>query len=842
MTTMDLGGVWRLSRDGVEICPEGRLPGSTYLDLMGAGKLEDPFWGLNEEGAKAAAHHDYQYEREFTVPGELLREAHIDLVASGLDTLCTLELNGAVLGKTDNINRTWRFDLKPLLKAGENRIGIAMANPFPYVEERQRKRKLIVAYGHLRKTPSHFGWDWGPSLPPAGLTGEIKLEAYGIRFESMAVLQRHEGGTVRLDISAELWGEAGGPVSARCLVTGPGGETREFPAECLAGEAGGRVSVRALIGEPRLWWCNGLGEQPLYRVELLLEGEGGLLDRCVKTIGLRTIRLDTSADRWGNQFRFEVNGVPIFAKGANWIPPDSFITRTTRETLEFYIKGAREANMNMLRVWGGGMYGSDDFYDLCDQYGILVWQDFVFACNGYPLYDPDFLENVHREVRDNVLRLRHRASLALWCGNNENEILRIIWRKGSEIYQSNMGFYFEKLPEWVARYDGTRPYWPGSPSSGSLEYKTMDRNRGDTHLWQIWHGMMPIEAFRKYPTRFCSEFGMESMPSMRAIRSFTNAAEPDLFDPVMRSHQKSAGGNEKMLFYLLAKYPRPRRFEDFIYLSQLVQSDTIRFATEHWRRGMGRHNGALYWQYNDCWPVASWASVDYTRQYKALQYHARHFNKMLCVSNDYYRDRVELHVINEYPRPFTGRLNWKLLTFTGELVSAGSAEAEAPGTQAKKTAILRFAEILRGKKENEVFLQVSLAEGDSIRDEKTYLLVPDKKARLPKPSIRVSCKVEGDTAVLTLQSDVYVRYLHIDAEPVSEPWSDNFFDLPPGTARTVTAALPPGTQAADLEGRLRLRSLSDVEAAGSPLKDRLLRFSLRFKKGHFLLWLIFKLM
>jgi beta-mannosidase len=845
MERVDLGGVWRLSRDGELVCPEGRLPGSNYLDLMAAGKLEDPFWGLNEEKAKEAARHDYRYEREFRVPPELLAAGCLDLAAEGLDTLCTLYLNGRELGKTDNINRLWRFDVKPFIREGENTIRIDIQNPFPYVEERQKRHKIpglnsaVAANGYIRKTPCHFGWDWGPSLPPAGLIGAIQLEAYDLRLRHTAIIQTHREGEVVLDIAAELAGDTEKLTAVRCRVYDPDGGVKEYPAE----RSGGGVKARAALESPRLWWCNGLGDQPLYRVVLLLEGEGGLvLDRDEKTIGLRTITLDTSPDAWGNQFRFEVNGVPIFAKGADWIPPDSFITRTTRETLEFYIKGAQRANMNMLRVWGGGNYGSDDFYDLCDQYGILVWQDFIFACAGYPLFDQDFVENVRQEARDNIYRLRHHASLALWCGNNENEFFRLIWKKSGEMYQSNLGFYFKTLPEWVAQYDGTRPYWPGSPSSGDLAYKTQDRNRGDTHLWQIWHGMRPIEAFRQYPTRFCSEFGMESMPSMKTIRGFNDAAEPSLFDPVMLSHQKSGGGNEKMLYYLLAKYRNPRLFEDFVYLSQLVQSDTIRFATEHWRRGMGRHNGALFWQYNDCWPVASWASVDYGKQYKALQYHARHFNKMVCLSNDYYRDRVELYCINEYPRPFAGTLGWKLSTFSGDLVSSGSAAAEVPASGAKKIVILRFKDMLKGKKKNEVFLEITLTRGNEAVDEKTYLLVPDREALLPKPKLSVQSGIRDGAYYVTVKSDVYTRYLCIEGDDQNEPWSDNFFDLPPGREKTITALLPSGGEASALEGRLHFRSLAEVEAGNGLLKDRLLRFSMLFKKGHLLLWLLFKLM
>ncbi|MCG8480879.1 MAG: glycoside hydrolase family 2 protein, partial [Spirochaetales bacterium] len=379
-------------------------------------------------------------------------------------------------------------------------------------------------------------------------------------------------------------------------------------------------------------------------------------------IGLRTLELDTARDEWGRNFRFVINGVPIFAKGANWIPSDSFIGRTTPEDLRYLLHSARETNMNMVRVWGGGYYGSDDFYDLCDELGLLVWQDFAFACSPYPLYDPQFRESVRCEVVDNVRRLRHHPSLALWCGSNEIDMMAMLWKRHKKIHRATREFFHDILPRWVGEEDAVTPYWPGSPSSGINRPKPNALHEGDTHLWQVWHGLMPIELFGKMPTRFCSEFGMESLPSRNAIAQFSADEDLSLFDPVMLAHQKSAGGNQKMLFYLLAKYRKPTSLDDFIYLSQIVQSETIREATEGWKRRIGRCNGALYWQLNDCWPVASWAGIDYSKTWKAVFYRSASVYRMISANLTREGGRVAIYLVNEYPDLRTLDCEYRIMT------------------------------------------------------------------------------------------------------------------------------------------------------------------------------------
>jgi beta-mannosidase len=698
---------------------------------------------------------------------------------------------------------------------------------------------------HIRKVQSHFGWDWGPRLPPAGISGAIGLESYKGRIEDCRIRQEHRGGAVTLHVELRFRGPDSGPYNLEYSLSGPGGANSggTLPFDGKTG------TFDIQVENPKLWWCNGLGEQPLYRLRVAVKQGAGLIDSVERSLGLRTIVLDRTPDRRGTAFRFVINGVPVFARGADWIPGDSFVTRHNGD-IRFYIESAKWANMNMLRVWGGGYYESDEFYNACDENGILIWQDFCFACSSYPFDDPEFLENLRREVTDNVRRLRHHPSLALWSGNNENEMLCALWKRKKNLYESNINFYYDTLASWVEELDGTRPYWPGSPSSGERGHKANNLNSGDTHLWQVWHGLMPVEYFRRLPTRFCSEFGLESFPSMRALALFTEDPNPRITDPVMMGHQKSPGGNQKILFYLLAKYRGPRNFKDMAYLSQLVQAGAMAFATDHWRRNMAFCGGALYWQYNDCWPTASWAGIDYAKQYKALHYQARHFNKPVCLSNDYYRDRSEIYLANDLPEDFHGTLEWKLTDFYGGLINSGDCAVTVPGVSARRLLSLPYRDILKGTKKNTAALSIGLRRsagqaagtGETV-DRKNYLLVPDKLAGLPRPRIKHSCALEEGKARITLSSDAYARHVYVEVEGISAPLSDNFFDIGGGEERIVTVPLPREIEedAAAFTRRVRVRSLADVESSGSLALDSLRRFAMRFQPINLITWLLLKL-
>lgn len=843
MEYCDLSGTWTLLNCTSKVSIQGKLPGCNYLDLLAAGSIQDPFWGQNEAEATWIARDDYSYSRKFDLERTFLAQEHIDLVLTGVDTLAIITLNGQEIAKTENCHRTYRFDVKNLLQEKDNSLEIRFASPYAYIDAHEARNPLggmgfAKGIGHIRKVQCHFGWDWGPNLPPVGVTGKIGIEAYQNRIDDVEIRQKHLDGKVTLTIKA-MTALPGDGQTISCILTDPDGNKSEVRQLLNGNEA----SLGIEVASPKLWWCNGLGGQPLYDLTVqLLDGRQKIETEVKKQIGLRTIGLDTAKDAIGGQFRFVINGVPIFAKGADWIPTDSFINRTTRTDLEFYIDQAKWANMNMLRVWGGGYYESDDFYELCDRAGILVWQDFAFACSAYPFDEPEFVANVQQEVIDNVKRLRHHASLALWSGNNENELMAGLWKNKKSLYESNYDFYYNVLKNWVTELDETTAYWPGSPSSGVREISADDLDYGDNHLWGIWHGLLPVKTFKRMPARFTSEYGVESFPSMKAIRSFTDKSDINYLDPVMLTHQKSAGGNQKILFYLIDQFRNPQRFEDFVYLSQLTQAGAMRFATDEWRRHMGQCNGSLYWQYNDCWPVASWAGIDYLQQPKAVHYFSREFNKPVCLSNDCLDDRAEIYLENDLPRELIGKLVWKVKDFSGKPLSGGEQEVHIGAVEAKKCLTLEFDHILAGKSKSEVVLSVDFIHEDEVTDAKSWLLVADKFASLPETTIKTGCSIKNGIATITLRADTFARYVYVELEDSTGPFSDNFFDLMPAEEKSITVSVPAGMEESELLKQIHIKSLVDVEPKGSLFGDQLKQFSLRFNRVNFITWILFKFM
>jgi beta-mannosidase len=792
------------------------------------------------------------------VSDALLQCKKIYLVISGLDTLGEIKLNGVKIASADNAYRIWYFDItagagtSDYFRAGENEIEILLKSPKDYLKKDSSGNVLkdqftifspgAGTFGNIakiRKPQCHFGWDWGPALPPAGITGGISIEGIEkARLEQVLIIQEHQSKRVVITAEAKTETIADGAAMAKLRLRSPDGRIMECTAEINKST----VLLNVVEEQPTLWWSNGLGEQPLYRVTVTIHDTGGIeLDRWDKHIGLRTIELDTSADQWGNTFRFKVNNVPVFIKGANWIPSDSFVTRTTQDELEFYIKSARDANMNMLRVWGGGYYESDMFYEICDRYGILVWQDFAFACNEYPLDDGNFLAGVRQEVQDNVRRLRHHPSLSLWCGNNELFISDQGGKKKHGYQALKEKFFYQTLEEWLRCDDAATAYWPGSPNSGSPIYKANSLDRGDTHLWQVWHGLLPIESFRKYPTRFCTEYGLESMPSMRTVRTFTENMNLDIRTPVIAAHQKCVGGNEKMLFYMLSKYRNPAEFEDFIYLSQIIQAEAMRTATEYWRRNIGRCNGALYWQYNDCWPVASWSGIDYGRQYKALQYRAKYFNAMRSVSVDMYNKYCKLYVLNDLPDKFSGKLCWRLEDFWGNAISHGEFEAEVMGVSAIKAGRLSYDDILCGQKKENTALTVELLNSDNNVVARFHdLLVADKKANLPVPSLTTALTVAEGIGTLRITAKSYARFVFIEIDEITTPLSDNFFDICGGQTAVVKFTVPNTVNTDDLVSRVSIKTISGIKYRSNAFQDTLTRLAARLRPINLLMWAALK--
>ena len=846
MNTISLEGSWTLSSKALKQPISGHLPGCQYLDLLDNRLIEDPFYGTNESQSLKWAESDYDYSRTFELTAHQLDMTHIDLELSGVDTLGTISINDQIIGKTENIHRTYRWSIKHALKIGTNTIHIHLTSPIDYVTKCQSQDPIpfsanfgLKGIAHIRKTQSHFGWDWGPILPPMGVSGHLLIEVYDHpKISDLRIHQHHTNKHVDLDIFTEFDAPLqNGPYELRALLTHPDGHITQ-ESQTLIHET---TPLQIAIDKPSLWWCNGLGDQPLYALTLELLQDEEILQSMVKNIGLRTLTLDTSDDAWGKNFRFVINGVPIFAKGADWIPSDIFITRTDDATLRDLIQSTKDGNMNMLRVWGGGYYESDRFYDLCDRMGILVWQDFAFACSPYPFYNDHFVENVHMEVIDNVKRLRHRASLALWCGNNEIDMMSMMWKKHKKIYHATHDFFHETLAGWLPELDDDTPYWPGSPTSGIKRPKPNAFTEGDTHLWQVWHGLMPIEAFQKMPTRFCSEFGMESLPSLEAIESFTPTEELTLFDPVMLAHQKSAGGNQKMLFYLLAKYREPSNLEDFIYLSQIVQSETIREATEGWKRHIGRSNGAIYWQLNDCWPVASWAGIDYTNRKKAVVYRNQSVNAMVTANLEVKRQETSIYVINEYGQEKDLSIHYELMTFDGQKVHEETRDIHIGAVTSLQAYKIKPHNLIGSHKLKDLFIRVTILEDEMELFVQTRLLIPDKKARLLAPKYQWSLvEKDQDTYELTIHAKTFMRYVAVHVPDMVGHLSDNYMDLTPGQSKKLTFTLKHPMAADALLDKIQLKCLNDLPYKGNPLTDFITRWRMRLHKSNFFSWIIFK--
>lgn len=829
---MNLDGVWDLLLEDGSTIP-GKLPGCTYLALLENGRIENPFYGTNETSAAALAEQSYIYRRRFTVSAEWLHMDHIDLVLDGVDTFADVLVNGSLAGKTENAYRMWQFPVKELLREGINELEIRLEAPHRLIRALQKKRPLagmgigIPGISYVRKPQYHFGWDWGPNLPPAGVTGSIQLSGYNTaKLEHVTVSQEHMEGKVKLRLRAacKSWNEK----AALQLVW----EVRDPDGACLRRQiavTGNETEDTLLIAKPQLWWCNGMGKQPLYTVCLSLRTEEDEeLDFRSFRVGLRRIDLNMEKDQWGNNFQFHINGVPLFAKGANWIPADSFINRVSEETLEFYIKSAKEANMNMLRVWGGGYYETDTFYKLCDRYGILVWQDFAFACRAYPLDEAGFLENVKEEVRDQVFRLQHHASLALWCGNNELQLEELLWARDRELRKTIHEFFFETLEKWIREADSDTPYWYGSPSDKEPGKRANSFSCGDTHLWQIWHGLMPIEAFRRFPTRFCSEFGLESLPSKNAIAAFTDVHTASLDSPDMLQHQKSSRGNQKLMYYVTQRYHHPADLEGAIYFTQIMQAEGIRSGVEYWHRNKGRCNGALYWQYNDCWPTVSWSGIDYLGQYKALHYLARSFYAPISIASERKGRKIAVHVINDRQQEWEGFLRWRCIRQSGEELSSGRQRIKVQQTGVSDEISFSFEKLLCGEKPQNAVLLLSLYDRTGKIAARNQFLVPEKKIRFEKPEYQANVKLDGKYGRLFLQSDRFAHYVEVAIEGIVQNFSDNYFDLVRGEEKEIFFELPEKMDEKELMQRLRIRSYADFPVVHTPGRDAWMRIRMRW--------------
>lgn len=795
MQTCTLNGTWQLSAGHRSLeSVDMQIPGTVLSGLLAAGKIKDPFYRTNEDATRALFWKDYVFTRTFDVDEKLLAQQHIVLVCEGLDTLAEISINGTFLAKTDNMHRTWKFQAKKLLHPGKNEIQIVFRSVLRFIEDYPYEAHKKINYipcgsmkGNqlLRKAHSMFGWDWGPQTIDAGIFRDIYLQGYShARIEDIRIHQQH---AKNVSVQTSITLSESVPGQKLCVELSEDGADKPLQTKLCKTNADGVAAVDFVIENPKLWWPNDYGDQPLYIVRTtLLDEDGTSLESITRRIGLRTLTISQEKDEWGNEFAFCVNGVKIFTRGGNYIPDDCLYTRITEKKLDYILESCRRAHFNCVRVWGGGYYPSDAFYDLCDEKGLIVWQDLMYACNVYDVTDA-FAENCRQETYDNVRRLRHHASLGLWCGNNEIESAWDHWgdfQKETPYLRADYIRLFEEvLPKAVQEADGETFYWHSSPSSGGCFDNPDDVNRGDTHYWDVWHGQKPFTDYRKYFFRFCSEFGFQSFPCAKTVNSFTLEDDRNIFSRVMESHQKNDAANGKMLYYLSENLRYPKDLTHLLYASQVLQGMAIKYGVDHWRRNRGRCMGTLYWQINDDWPAPSWSSIDYFGRWKALHYMAQKFYAPHAVSMTLEDHRCHVYFSNESFETTEYSLTLSIRDLSGNVLETYETKGNSPAFSAIETAVVDICSWEDQK--DDVFLEAVIHTKDQkvLKDVET--LVPYKYLNLKNPVISTEAEETNDAFILHISSDCFAPFVALDFDDADVIFSDNFFHLTDKTVQDI---------------------------------------------------------
>ncbi len=812
-----LNGNWHITTSGkYSYDLQGTVPGSLYTALMESKLIEDPFCGENEYKYIDISECDTVYERTFDLSPEQLDSEMLLLRFHGIDTIASIFVNGVCVGTANNMHRTWTFDIKELVDEKDNKVSVYIYSPNEYIAQKQAQEPLwgvaqtLPGFTHIRKPPYMMGWDWGPTLSDMGIWRDVEIIAANTAMIGDVRIRQDFGSyekekTVTLDIATKLEFDSG---AEEFLVTVeyPDGEKQEIrqSAESFA-------HTYAVIEKPELWYPNGYGAQPLYKVTVsVLDKDGNIVDEKSHRVGIRKITIcqDTVDD--GRFFGFVVNGIRIFAMGANYVPEDHFITRTSLKKTKRLLQLCKRANYNMLRVWGGGVYASDEFYDLCDEMGFLVWQDFMFACGVYK-GDEKTLANVRAEVIQNVRRLRNHPCIALWCGNNEIESMWLYWHIDQpQSYKKDYIRLFEVLiPRLLEKLDPDRFYHPSSPSSGGRFGEPGDITRGDQHYWEVWHSKKPFSDYLKYRFRFCSEYGFESLPSLKTVMTFAEKKDLNLMSPVMEAHQKCEDGNEKLMYYLAQMVHYPYSFEGLIYATQLVQSDAIRLNVEHMRRCRNVCSGSLYWQVNDSNPVISWSSVDYFLRLKPLHCAARRFYSPVLLTMYDKDGNIAVNVSSERRYEISARIVWNSRNADGSIIRSGEVSADIAPLHAEDQIILTD-EMTGVTDKRSQYVECSLINtqtGKSLSSA-TYMYVLPKTFSFADPKLSVKVTDEGEVFRITISAKAFAKGVWIEgkAKNFDPVFSDNFIDIHDSADIFLAKTQAPGMTAAQVQRGISVTS------------------------------------
>ena len=802
------------------------VPGCVHLDLLRNKLIPDPFYRDNEAKLQWIENADWEYRTTIQAAPALVQQKNIDLVFEGLDAYAKVYLNDKLVLIADNMFRAWRVNVKNDLKPGANSLRIVFPSPIKTASEIAandpwRERTHVESKTYIRKAAYQYGWDWGPRFVTSGIWRPARLEAWNdVRICNVHIRQLDVNSAVaHLLAEVEVTSSDGGnaTVSVAYAVTGkPADASRTIQLQSGLNH----VTIPIDIASPSLWYPAGYGAQPIYKFTTQLKIGKQLEDEATTKSGLRSVVLRREPDQWGRSFEFIVNSIPVFGKGADVIPFDSFPTRVTTQQYRHVLQSAVEANMNMIRHWGGGYYESDEFYDICDELGIMIWQDFMFGNDWQPgAYD--WKLNVAAEAEQQLKRLRNHPSIVIWCGNNETEVA-LAWHDRDKLpadvrfqmWQDYVSTFSGILAAAVSRYAPETPYWPSSPSA---DYETVNDKyqSGDMHDWTVWHGRVPFTDYEQHNPRFMTEYGFQSFPEMHTVESFTVPEDRlNIFTPVMLAHQKNTAGNAIIRDYMLRDYPQPKDFASFLYASQVLQAEGIKIGAEHLRRNRPRTMGSIYWQLNDCWPVASWSSLDYYGRWKALHYYARRFYAPILVSPHQEEGNVAVYIVSDKTSPTVATLRVRILTFEGNVLSDKSQPVEITPLSSKvylTIPMLDISNLPNADLGNSVLVTDLLVDNKSISSNELFF-VPTKDILLPQAKITSDLTAAPTSGTYTLHlssrvlaRNVYVSFGNVDAKP-----ADNYFDLLPGQPIdlpiTSTASLD------ELQRSLKIISLTDAFA------------------------------
>ena len=803
------------------------VPGDVHLDLLANKKIPDPYFRDNESKLQWIQNESWEYRLNIDVTPALLARANVDMVFDGLDAAAEVYVNGAQVLTADNMFRVWRVPVKGHLHAGKNLLRVIFPSPIKAAaaaaaSDAFRLKSKVADKTYIRKAAYEYGWDWGPTFVTSGIWRAVRLEAWDkVRIADFAIRQRDVSREVaHLDAEVEVEAASAGQAYVNVQYTNKGKPVTHTKSVYV--HAGRNVvDLPIQILQPKLWYPAGYGEQPLYEFTAQVGTSARVSEERKRKAGLRSIVLHRVLDKWGRSFELVVNGIPVFAKGADVIPFDSFPNRVTTANYRSILESARDANMNMIRHWGGGYYETDEFYSICDELGIMVWQDFMFG-NDWQPGTYVFKQSIEAEAEDQVRRLRNHPSIVVWCGNNETEEA-MKWPPRPALpadvryfmWQDYLTEFSGILPRVVARLDAETPYWPSSPSA---DYEAVSPvfHSGDDHIWDVWHGRVPFSTYESHHSRFVTEYGFQSFPEMKTIEAFTQPEDrTGIFTPVMLAHQKNDEGNSIIHDYLLKDYPEPKDFTSFLYVSQVLQAEGIKIGAEHFRRSRPETMGSIFWQLNDCWPVASWSSIDYYGRWKALQYYARRFYAPILVSPHVEDGSVKVYIVSDKTEARAATLRTRLMNFDGKvLLEESHAVQVAPLTSKvyldwplKKLTDAGAADTSR------VFVVADLNAGGAEISRNLIYLAPVKEIHLKPAALKVETAGASGSYKVRITSPVLARSVYLSFGNLDVTVSDNYFDLLPGETAEITATSAVSLDA--LKAQLKVISLTDAFANGN---------------------------